>query len=331
MKGRKFCFFVTAIMLVFTLAITAPNPASAAESSPVRLTLGTSVVGGTYFVLGGAWAKIMGEQLGVEISVQEGGGPATNIQLIQQGKMELGFATANVLYDGWHGLGWANGVKYGKIRSIFPMYASFLHIVTLDEKPITNIYDLNGKHVSTATPGNTSEIAGKAIMKLLEINPAKISMLPGNVSADALKDGILDASFHVTGLPGPFMLDLETTHKVRLIGLSDADLDKIAKAYPYFSAGVIPKGTYKHQQEDIKTVTFWNIAIASEDLPDDLVYKLVKATFDTKEELAQIEPNAKQLSPKNVERSIIPLHPGALRYYREIGITVPEELLPPAS
>lgn len=328
MKWRKNFSFITVIVLAFVLTIISPN--LAAESSTTRLTLGTSVSGGTYFVLGGGWAKVMGEHVsGVNISVQEGGGPATNIQLIQQGKMDLGFATVNVAYQAWHGLDWANGVKYDKFRSIFPMYASFLQVYTLEKTPITSIHDIEGKHVTTGTPGNTSEIAGKAVLKVLGVTPKKLSMLSAGSQVDSLKDGIVDVNITVTGLPGPFMLDLQTMHKPRLIGFSDADLEKIIKEYPYFFVGVIPKGTYKNQQEDIKTVSFWNIAIASENLPDDLVYNLVKATFDNKEALIRVNPAIAQLSPENLSKCIIPLHPGALKYYREIGVEIPDSLLPP--
>ena len=320
------------LIVIFITLLTLTISLSSAAQSPSRLTLGTSTSGGTYFVLGGGWAKIMGETLdGVEISVQEGGGPATNIQLIEQDRMDLGFATINVAYQGWHGLDWANGVKYNKMRSIFPMYSSFLQVYTLDNTPIYNIHDLEGKHISTGTPGNTSEIAGKAVLEVLGITPSKISMLAASGQIDALKDGITDANITVTGLPGPFMLDLETTHHPRLVGFSDEDLDKIREEYPSFFKGIIPQGTYKNQDEDVTTVAFWNITIASKDLPDDLVYNLVKATFENKEELVAVNPAIKQLAPENIEYCVpIPLHPGALKYYQEVGVDIPEALLPPS-
>jgi len=323
----------TFLIVLFVTLLTVTISLSSIAQGTTRLTLGTSTSGGTYFVLGGGWAKIMGEALdGVEISVQEGGGPATNIQLIEQGRMELGFATINVAYQGWNGLDWANGVKYTKMRSIFPMYSSFLQVYTLDDTPIDNIHDLAGKHISTGTPGNTSEIAGKAVLEVLGIKPSEISMLSASGQIDALKDGITDANITVTGLPGPFMLDLETTHNPRLVGFSDDDLDKIREEYPSFFKGIIPKNTYKDQNEDVTTVAFWNITIASEDLPDDLVYDLVKATFENKEALVEVNRAIEQLSPENIQYCVpIPLHPGALKYYQEVGIDIPEALLPPSS
>lgn len=302
----------------------------AAAGSMTRLTLGTSSVGGTYFVWGGGWAKVMGEHVeGVDISVEVTGGPATNIQLIQQKKMDLGFATVSMAYQGWNGLDWANGKKHDRIRAIFPMYASVLHIYALESSPIKTVYDFEGKRITTGAPGSTSDVAGRDVLKLLGITPKKISSLPTNTAVDALRDGTADAGFAVTGLPGPFMLDLETTHKVRHIGLSQKDLDRITEAFPYYSAGMIPKGTYKHQEGDVPTVTFWNVAIADRDLPDDVVYSLVKATFENKEALTRVDPNAAQMFAENIKYSTVPLHPGALRYYREKGIKIPERLLPP--
>ena len=326
-RCKSISFLAVMVIIISLLCLTAIPSSSLAQGSPTRLILGTSTAGGTYFVLGGGWAKIIGEKLdGVEITVQEGGGPATNIQLIQAGKMDLGLTTVNVAYEGWNGLNWAKGVKHDKIRTLCPMYASFLHIYTLNDS-IKNIYDLQGKVVSTGTPGNTSEIAGKAILKALGITPKRISMLSANGQVDALRDGIVDACFTVTGLPGPFMLDLQTTHKPMLIGLSDDDLNKVMKEYPYFFKGIIPKNTYTYQKDDVATVAFWNTLIATKGLSDEVAYKLVKTTFDSKDDLIIVDPNMKQLSPRNVKYSIVPLHSGALRYYKEIGVEVPNDLL----
>lgn len=330
MNKKKILYsFLSVVLITITVFSFVLN---AAAQKATRLTLGTSTVGGTYFVLGGGWAKIIGEKLdGVQISIQEGGGPATNIQLIEGDTAELGFATTNVAYQGWNGLEWANGVKYHKMRSIFPMYASYLHVWTLDKptNPIYNFRDLEGKHVSTGTPGNTSEIAGKAAMAVLGITPSNLSMLATSTQISSIKDGIIDVAITVTGLPGPFMLELESTHDPRLVWFSGEDLEKIKEEYPTFFKGIIPKGTYKNQKEDITTISFWNIVIAHKDLPDDLVYNIVKTTFENKDEWVIAEPSIRQLDPNNLEYCVpIPLHPGAVKYYQEIGVKIPEALLP---
>lgn len=294
-----------------------------------RLLLGTSSQGGTYYVWGGGWAKIMGQNVpGVDISVEVTGGPTSNIQLIQSGDMDLGFVTSWLAGEAYNGTGWAKE-KYDKIRSIFPMYASVLHMYSLQDEGIKTIGDFDGKHVSVGAPGSTSDQAGRTLLEALGINPGKISSLPTNTAVDGLRDGTIDAGFAVTGVPGPFMLDLETTHNVQHIGLAPEDMDKVLAKYPYWSKGVIPKGTYKHQTEDTPIIAFWNLAVASKDLSEDLVYNLVKTTFEKHQDLLAIDPTAKETVVENIVNSSIPLHPGALKYYREKGLTIPDSLIAP--
>ncbi|MFM1652827.1 TAXI family TRAP transporter solute-binding subunit [Brevibacillus sp. B_LB10_24] len=337
MKGKQ--GIVTLLALISTLSILfagcgttqeGQTPSNQGQAKPVetRLLLGTSSQGGTYYVWGGGWAKIMGETVpGTDISVEVTGGPASNIQLIQKGEMDLGFATSWLAGEAYSGTGWAKE-KYDQIRAIFPMYASVMHIYSLKDKGIKTIGDFNGKHVTTGAPGSTSDLAGRALLEVLGVKPSKISSLPTNTAIDNLRDGTVDAGFAVTGVPGPFMLDLETTHTIQHIGLSQEEMDKVIGQYPYWSQGVIPKGTYKHQTEDTPVVAFWNIAIASKNLSEDLVYNLVKATFEKHEALLAVDPSAKETIMENVINSTIPLHPGAIKYYREKGMQIPDNLIP---
>ncbi len=139
----------------------------------------------------------------------------------------------------------------------------------------------------------------------------------------------MDAGFAVTGAPGPFMLDLETTHQVRHIGLADKEFETILAKYPYWSKGSVPKGTYKHQTEDTPVIAFWNFAVADKDLTPDLVYRMVKATFENRDALIAVDPTAKSVIPENVVHSSVPLHVGAIKYYKEAGVQIPAKLLPP--
>jgi uncharacterized protein len=294
-----------------------------------KLLLGTSSQGGTYYVWGGGWADIIGKNVpGTDVAVEVTGGPNSNIQLIESGDMDLGFVTAWLGGEAYNGEGWADK-KYEKIRSIFPMYASVMHMYSLKDSGIKTISDFAGKNVSTGGPGSTSAEAGNGLLEVLGIKPNRVSAVPTNTSIDGLRDGTIDTGFAVTGVPGPFMLDLETTHEVQHIGLTEEEMKKALEKYPYWSDAIVPKGTYKHQTEDLLLPGFWNIAIASKDLPDDLVYNLVKTTFEKHEELLAVDPSAKETLVENVKYSTIPYHPGAVKYYQEVGIEIPEHLLPP--
>ena len=305
-----------------------PAPVEPSNYDDQRLLLGTSSAGGTYYVLGGGWANIVSEALPkVDVSVEVTGGPNTNIQLIEQGEMELGFATTWLAGEAFAGEGWAAGTKYNEIRAMYPMYSSVLYIYTLKGSGIEIIYDFEGKNISVGAPGATSELAGRAVLEVLGITPNSISSLPSDAQINAIKDGNVVANFGVTGLPAPWLLDLETTHEIEYIALDEADINKILEAYPYWSQGIVPEGTYKHQKGDIPVITFWNMSVADKDLPDDLVYDLVKTTFENHEKLVAIDPTSKSTLPENVIHCTIPLHPGAVRYYQEQGIQIPENLI----
>ncbi|MEN1969828.1 TAXI family TRAP transporter solute-binding subunit [Lentibacillus sp. N15] len=324
---KLWLFMFICVMLV--VAAGCSEKSDGETSDPSKLLLGTSSQGGTYYVWGGGWADIMKKNMpDTDISVEVTGGPTSNIQLIQGGDMELGFVTTWLGGEGYNGEGWADE-KQDKIRSMFTMYPSVMHMYALQDSGIKTIDDFADKHVSTGAPGSTSAEAGEGLLDVLGIKPDKISGLPTNTAVDNLRDGTIDAGFAVTGVPGPFMLDLETTHKVQHIGLSDDQIEKALDKYPYWDEITVPKGTYKHQEEDLNIIAFWNVAIASKDLSEDLVYNLTKATFEQQEDLLTVDPTAKDTVAENILHTTIPLHPGALKYYEEQGIDIPDELIPP--
>jgi len=318
---KKGFLLVTMILFILLFSISA-------FSDTDYLSLGTSTIGGTYYVLGAGWANIMNQNIPeIEISVEVGGGGPSNIQLIQQGDIELGMAPGWHAGEAFRGEGWAEGKVYDEIRATIPLYTSTLHIYTLAKNPIETIYDFEGKHISVGSAGTSSNMMGRALLEYLDIEPSRISSLPTNTAVNALKDGTVDAGFAVTGTPGPFMLDLETTHEVRHIGFEEEDLEKILKDYPYWAKGVLEKGAYKHLDEDIFVIQLWNFGIADKDLSEEIVYKLVSETFKQYDELQYVDPVTKTILPENILYSTIPLHKGALKYYQEEGLEIPEKLI----
>jgi TRAP transporter TAXI family solute receptor len=242
--------------------------------------------------------------------------------------MDLGMVTAWLAGEAITGTGWAT--KYGSYKnflSLFPTHSSYLYIYTLKNKNINTVHDLAGKHISVSTVGSTSDVGGRAVLDVLGIKPAKISRLPSDAQITSLKDGLIDAVFGVTGSPAPWLLDLETTHNVKLIQLSDDDFAKILKSYPFWGVDEIPANTYKDQTEPYKAISFWNFVVIRKDILDDVAYDLVKATYDHYKDLLLVDKSAKEVKTENVLKLTIPLHPGALRYYKEMGVDIPDSLI----
>lgn len=303
-----------------------------AEAQPKKdwplkgVTIGAAPVGGVYYVWAGGPAKIIGEILGIPASVESTGGPVHNTQLVNAKELHFGMVTAAPAYEGWHGLGWAKGKKHQNIRAIFPMYTSYFHMYSLKKAGINKIRDCQGKVVGTGPIGGTPSTYWPLMFEVNGIKPKRIVNASFSDLDNQLKDGLLDAIGQVVGVPVGTILSAETTHEITIIGVEDEAANNFIQKYPYFSKGVIPKGTYKSAPQDLSTVCLWNFFITYKDMPDDLVYELTKQIFKNKDILVKVHKSAQEVEMKNILFSPIPLHPGAIKFYEENGIKIPQEL-----
>ncbi|MDL2209746.1 TAXI family TRAP transporter solute-binding subunit [Desulfovibrio sp. OttesenSCG-928-O18] len=299
-----------------------------AQAAKQRLLLGTSTVGGSYYILGGTWAKTLNDKLpNLDISVEVTGGPDTNIPLIEKKEMELGLVTAWKAGEHYNG-DVPSKQKAQSMRAFIPLYASYLQIFTLKSTGITKIRDIEGKHVSTGPAGSSSFLAGRAVVKALGIKAGKVSGMPAGQQLNTLRDNQTQLAFVVGGVPGPTVMEIEATHDVTLIPLEKADMTAILKDQPYWTQGIIPKGAYKSATADIPVVSFWNFAVAHKDLSEDVVYNLTKETFNILPELANAVRDMGKTKPEDILFSSVPLHKGAIKFYREKGVKIPDNLIP---
>ncbi|MBO4873072.1 MAG: TAXI family TRAP transporter solute-binding subunit [Lachnospiraceae bacterium] len=325
---------ISVIMAIVMMVILVGCGSNSAESTGAnktdfkgtRLAMGTSSVSSTYYILGTGWAELMKNKLGVEVSIEATPGGITNMQSMKSGDMDLGLTTCWLAGQGMDGTNWANGTKYDTIRTMFPTHSSVMYIFTLASSGINTIQDVEGKRVACGAAGSTSGDAAPLVFDALGIKPASYTGLSSTATCDALKDGTVDVGIGVTGIPASWLLDLETAKDIKIIPLSDEDLKKILADQPYWAAGKIPGGTYKNHADDIPCIAYWNEAICNADMDADLVYTMVKTTFENLETLKQVDKNAAGIDVANLDTMVMPLHPGALRYYEEIGVKIPDKL-----
>lgn len=301
-----------------------PNP-----SWPKNLTLGTASVGGLYFVYGQVWASLVNEKIGTNISTQQTQGPNQNIILTDAGKIDFGMTTMGVALQAWEGKGaWTQGKQYRNMRAIFPMYDTAFHFVTLEKNPVKTVADLNGKKSGIGPRAGTCGTYYPLIFKALGINTTIQNGQASDMGA-GLQDGLIDAFPFCAGFPIPVYSELETTNKVRFFTFTADEIKKLRTAMPELSESTIPKGTYKQQTEDHKTVGLYNFAIANKDVADDLVYAVVKAVLENNPQMVKGHAASRETLLQNWNRNgFLPFHPGAIRYFKEKGITVPKHLIP---
>lgn len=319
--GKKLGF------IVFLAALGTIITATASLAATYNFSIGTSNLGGSYYIFGTPWAKIITDKVPNAVAtVQSTSGPASNIQLIETGQIKLAYVSNLGAYEGWHGLGWAKGREYRRMRAIFPTYPSFFELVSLADSKMETVRDITGKRLHMSMPGATADIVLQSCIEVLGLKPKDKSYMQTDNAVDMMKDGRLDVVSAVMGIPTAFIMDLQSTHNMRILDIAEEDIDKVIAAYPQLGKGIIPANTYNNQPNDLNTFTFWNFGVADVDLPEDIVYEIVKAVFENRAEFEAAHVSGKYVVPENIVHSVIPLHPGAVRYYREVGIELPEPL-----
>ena len=319
-------FGVIATLVAIGTSTSAP---AASPDWPKSLTLGTASPGGVYYIYGDALAKILTEKVGIAINPLPTQGPVHNVKLVDSGGAQLGLITMGVGLQGWNGTGdWTSGKQLRNMRALFPMYDTPFQAVVLQRSGITTFAQLDKKRVGVGPKAGTGGTYLPAIMKVLGIS-TEMNYGSFDVAATQLLDGSVESFVTLTGAPVPAIQQVEAKEPVTFLSLSPEQIDTIRKAMPEFSSSKIAAGTYRSLNKDYDTFGVFNFAIGRADLPDDLVYQLVKAVFESQPRLLKVHSAASETLPQNVDKNtFLPFHPGAVRYYREIGISIPDSLVP---
>jgi TRAP transporter TAXI family solute receptor len=309
----------TAILAVGALLWLAPAR-SAEPNWPDSLTIGTASSGGTYYVYGEGLAKILTAALEIPVTMLPTGGPAQNIELLEAGEARLGFVTTGVALQAWNATGvWSARQPARAMRVAFPMYDTPFHFLVLQDSGIRAIEEMSGKRVGVGPRGGTSAAYAPEFFATLKV-PSNLVYGDWSDLAAQLHGRTLDALAVAAGVPFPSFIELEASDRVRYIALTPEQIAALRLAMPELSPSRIPAGTYPSLIRPYQTVGLYNFAIAHADLPDDLVFRVVKAVFENHEQMLEVHAAAAATVPANIARnSFLPLHPGAIRYYRQIG------------
>ena len=322
---RVAAIVIVAITLVFPLA----GHAQVRPGWPRTVTIGSASIGGVYFVVAGGYARIIGEKMGLPATNRVTGGPVQNVQLVFTKEIELGMTTTGPLYEALNGIGEFKGKKMDTVRVAFPMYTSFAHWMVDAGSPIRSVADLNGKVVSLGPRGGSAEFVGDRVLELFGIKARRVVYLGFADGASAMRDGVVDANFGVIGVPVPAWLEAAVTRPVRFFGFTPEQVTALTERMPYLARAAIRPGVYRGQDMPIGTLQMWNAAIVHKDMPEDFVYELVKTIFSNRDFLESVHPSAGETLPVNLFYIKLPLHPGAVRYFREAGTKLLDQHIPP--
>ncbi|MBC2854959.1 TAXI family TRAP transporter solute-binding subunit [Cetobacterium sp. 2A] len=301
-----------------------------ALSKTNRLAIGTSTPGGNYYLVGGGWSNVItNNSPDIEVTAEVTGGSTANLTMIQTGKIDIGVTMGSTIIESIEAKeAWTQGKPKDKIRILLPLYPSAFTIYSLEKYPIKDINEIHGKKVGTGNLGAGVDSIAKSIFKELNITPKQIHNDSHNNTVGAVGDEIIDAGISFQYPPYPALLDLESSKNIFYTSLTEDELNKIVTKLPFLSKGTIPKGSYKGASEDINTVIDWNWLVCSADMSEEVVYNLVKTTFENKDTLLTVNKALENIQPENYTYAKSKLHPGVIKYLKEINIVVPNELIP---
>ncbi len=320
----KKLFILLAIVAILVAGCAEKEAKPAEKAEKYHITILTGGASGTYYPIGGAMAKIINKYVkGVEATAVTSGASVANARKLGDKEAELALLQNDIAYYAYNGIEMFKEKPVRNIRGIATLYPEVIQIVTLKDSGIKTIYDLKGRRVAVGAPGSGTAVDAMQILNAAGINESNtdIRYLNFKEVADALKDGTIDAGFIVAGIPTAAVTDIAAVRDIYIVEIPDEIYQKLHEKYKFYIQYTIPAGSYKGLDKDVKSVAVLAMLATREDIPEDIIYNITKAIFEHTDELVAAHERAKDITLQTaLDGMSIPLHPGAEKYYKEVGL-----------
>jgi len=288
-----------------------------------ELTFTTGGSAGTYYAYGNVLAQYITNNTDVAVTAVTGQGSAANIDLLDIGDAQLGLVQNDEASYAYEGILLFEGTPIDTFTALAALYTETVQLVT-DDPEVKSVADLKGKTVSIGATGsgvyfNALDFLTAYDMTLEDIDPQYLAF---QESADALKDGKIDAFFCVAGAPTPAITDLCATKGAYLVAVDADHVAKLQEIFPGYAEAVIPAGTYDGIDADTVTVGIKATIVANADVTEDEAYTIVSTIFENKDAITEVHAKGAELDLEYAAASGMPYHAGAAKYFAEKGITV---------
>ncbi len=314
--------------------------AQAQEMKFFRIASGSA--GGTYFPMAGLLAQVISNPPGARTCAKGGNcgmeglvaiaqsahGSVANVNSLKSDQIESGFAQSDVTFWAYTGTGPFKGRKpLKKLCVLGSLFAEHVHVVAGVDRGINSVYDLKGKKVAMGLPASGALVGARLVVGAYGLDEKKDftpEYVKSKTGADKIRDGHLDAFITVTGYPNASVTEMASTRGAKLVPVDGKARDALIKKAPFYSADVIPGGTYKGNPKDTQTVTVSALWVSRSNLPEDLHYGVVKGLFGNKKaakilKYGHAKGKSITLDTHNVGVPI-PYCPGAVKFYKEAGV-----------
>lgn len=312
--------FIIFVSLLMALTV---GCSKSANKNYVFATGGTS---GTYYSFGGVIANLWNNNIeGLNITAQSTGASAENLRLINRGEAELAFVQNDVMDYAYNGTDMFEGEILSNFSAILTLYPEVVQIAATKSSGIKSIADMKGKRVSVGDAGSGTEFNAKQILEAygLTFNDIRKSNLSFKESSDGLQNGTLDACFIVAGVPNAALQELSLSADMTLVPIGNTQIVEIISQYKYYTEVNIPADTYNGVDADTRAIAVKATIAVNNNIPEEEVYNMIKTIFDKQSDLSLAHAKGNELNIEEAPKGIsIPFHPGAVKYYEELGYHV---------
>ena len=317
-----------AAVLSLAVAMTGAS-ALEAHAKTTFVTIGTGGITGVYYPTGGAIAKIVNakkDKYDIRATVESTGASVFNINAIMAGDLEFGIAQADRQYQAYNGLSEWEGKPQKDLRAVFALAPEAVTFVAAEDSGIKSLKDAKGKVVNIGNPGSGNRQNAIDVFEAAGINIEKDLKAESIKAADAprmLQDGRIDGFFYTVGHPNGNIKEATAgKRKTRIVSITD--IEPLVKKFPYYALTNIDMAQYPeatNANEKVTTVGMLATFVTSAKVPDDVVYAITKEVFENLDEFKKLHPALEGLTRETMlEGLTAPIHPGALKYYKEAGL-----------
>lgn len=299
---------------------------AAGERGTVTINFPTAATTGALYPLGAAITNLWSTELDhVKASSQASGGGVENLNLLADGEAQVSIAISSNCYESYTGTGTFDGRKNDKFRVIAGLYYNPNQVVVTDASGVNSLAEVKGKHFASGAVGSSTEGESKnhfTAAGLTYPDDIKIENIGFTEAVDMMRNKQLDGAWIMAALGNSAVTEATSTAGAKVLNIDDEVIAKLQEEYPWYAKFTIPAGTYSGQDSDIQTTAIKMVMFTTADLDEETVYDLTKTFWENVDKLAESNSSMKGLKAEDAVSDIadLPLHDGAAKYYKEIGV-----------
>ena len=312
--------------ILFSSAALGLLVCAGAAGAAQRLSIATGGTAGTYYPIGGSIAQAVSKG-NLQATAETGNASVANLNLVGKGEIEIVFAQNDTSFWAYNGLNMFKEAPKKNLRTVAALYPEHVQVIIAKDAKIKDINDLKGKRVSVGAAGSGVAADVQAMFQVakLQYTDMKIDYLDFGATTSRFKDNQIDVGFVVAGFPTASVMDLTTTKDVGLLSFSPDFLAKLSKEHPYFVPSVIPANTYRGVDKDTQTPAVMAMLVTNDKIAENVIYEFVKSMYANLDAVHASHAAARQITlVKALEGVTLPVHPGAAKFFKEKGLTIPD-------